>query len=131
MRLAVGTSLAIIALNAFSGFFKYLDVLSAAGVSIDWTTVGLFVLVGVIGSFAGNVIGARMNQQRLRKVFAVFLIGMGLFVLWREVPSVVARYRTNTERPSLSATEVDHLSSTSPQPPFAPPTGDYDPGETP
>jgi uncharacterized membrane protein YfcA len=131
MRLAVGTSLAIIALNAFSGFVKYLDVLSAAGASIDWTTVGLFVFVGVIGSFAGNVIGARMNQQRLRKVFAVFLIGMGLFVLWREVPDVAAQYRTATERPRPSATEADHLSSTSPQLPFAPRSGDYDSGESP
>lgn len=131
MRLAVGTSLAIIALNAFSGFFKYLDVLSSVGASIDWTTVGIFIVLGAAGSFAGNFLGARMNQQLLRKVFAVFLIGMGLFVLWREVPSVVARYRKTSQQQHLSASDADNLSHAAPHFPLPSPTGDRAPRETP
>ncbi len=36
MHVAIGTSLAIIALNAFTGFFKHLHLLSAQGLSLDW-----------------------------------------------------------------------------------------------
>ncbi|MEQ8785862.1 MAG: sulfite exporter TauE/SafE family protein [Pirellulaceae bacterium] len=131
MRLAVGTSLAIIALNAFSGFFKYLDVLAAAGASIDWTTVGIFILLGAVGSFAGNLLGARMNQQLLRKVFAVFLIAMGLFVLWREAPGVVAEYRATTVPHRVSALDGDRLTCNSPQLPLLSPSGVHDSRETP
>lgn len=86
MRLAIGTSLAVIALKSASGLFKYLDVLRSLELAIDWRTVGAFVLVGVIGSVAGHLIGGRLNQRALRQGFAVFLVAMGLFVLSREVP---------------------------------------------
>jgi uncharacterized membrane protein YfcA len=84
MRMAVGTSLAVIAMKSFSGFYKYLDILESTGASIDWATVGTFVLIGIVGSFAGHAVATRVNQVVLRRVFAVFLIGMGLFVLGKE-----------------------------------------------
>jgi uncharacterized protein len=88
MRRAVATSLPIVALKSFSGFFTYLAVLNSQDIAIDWNTIGLFVLLGTAGSLVGNVIGSRVNQRSLRRVFAVFLVGMGIFVLAKEAPRV-------------------------------------------
>ncbi len=89
MRLAIGTSLMVIAMTAFSGFFKYLSVLTATGLRVDWETIGVFLLVGIAGSGLGKALNQRVNQAALRKVFAGFLLLMGFFVLAREVPRMV------------------------------------------
>ena len=89
MRVAVGTSLSIIVLNCLSGFLKYLDVLGATEGAVDWRLVGLFVAVGVVGTFVGNRVSRRVPQAALRRVFAVFLLVMAAFILWREVPQVL------------------------------------------
>lgn len=84
MRIAVGSSLCIIAMNSASGFVKQMDVLSNLGLAIDWHVVGLFLLLGILGSFAGNLIGAVIDQRRLRRIFGGFLLVMGLFILIRQ-----------------------------------------------
>jgi len=102
MRVAIGTSLAVIAMNSFSGLYKYLGVLESLGASIDWSTVALFVPIGILGSLAGHAIATRLNQAVLRKAFAVFLMGMGLFVLGKEVPALLARHRHDAARSTHS-----------------------------
>ncbi len=89
MRGAVGTSLFIIAMNSFSGFAKHLDVLASLGGGVDWQIVALFVGVGIVGSFVGNLMATRLPQATLRRFFAVFLVGMGVFILWQEVPGML------------------------------------------
>ena len=83
MHLAIGTSLAIIALKSISGFYKYIDVLAEAGQSMNWDLILLFGAIGVVGSFAGKKVGERISQERLKKGFAVFLVLMGVFILWQ------------------------------------------------
>jgi uncharacterized membrane protein YfcA len=80
MTSAVGTSLAVIALNAFAGFARYLGVLEQQSLQLDWGVLSAIAGVGVIGSFAGQRLGRRLPQATLRKVFGVFLIVMGLFI---------------------------------------------------
>jgi hypothetical protein len=80
MSRAVGTSLAVIALNSFTGFGKYLHVLEAKGVELDWHTLLLIAAIGVIGSLAGNLLGRQLPQSSLRRLFGIFLVVMGLFV---------------------------------------------------
>ncbi len=58
--------------------------------SVDWFTVGLFIAVGVVETLIGKQLSDRMNQVVLRRVFAGFLLGMGLLVLGREVPELNA-----------------------------------------
>ena len=89
MRLAVGTSLVVIALKSAAGFAKYLDVLSADGLGVDWQLIGIFAVIGVAGSMAGSRLGGHVPQATLKKGFAVFLVVMGVFVLWRELPGVL------------------------------------------
>jgi uncharacterized membrane protein YfcA len=83
MHMAVGTSLAIIALKSVTGFYKYIDVLREAGQVIDWELVFLFGAIGIVGSLLGNVIGKRVPQQRLRTGFATFLVVMGALIIWQ------------------------------------------------
>ena len=80
MSNAVGTSLAVIAMNSFTGFGKYLHVLNAKGVALDWPTLLVIALIGIAGSVAGSRLGRRLPQATLRRVFGVFLVVMGLFV---------------------------------------------------
>jgi uncharacterized membrane protein YfcA len=89
MRLAVGTSLVVIALKSFAGFYKYLDVLADAGLAVNWGLIGLLSAVGALGAFAGNRISGRVPQAALRKGFAAFLVVMGAFILWQELPGVL------------------------------------------
>ena len=90
MHLAVGTSLAIIALKSISGFYKYIDVLQEAGQSIDWALVALFGAIGIVGSFAGKAIGEYISQERLKQGFAVFLVVMGIFILWQNAAALLS-----------------------------------------
>jgi uncharacterized membrane protein YfcA len=80
MSSAVGTSLAVIAMNSFTGFGKYIHVLDAKGIALDWRVLLVIAAIGIAGSFAGNRLGQRIPQAMLRKLFGAFLVVMGLFV---------------------------------------------------
>ncbi|WP_233340165.1 sulfite exporter TauE/SafE family protein [Pseudidiomarina marina] len=85
MILAIGTSLMIIALKSFVGFAKYYAALSAQGYEFDWVIIAIISIAGIVGSYAGAWIGARLPRQKLQKAFAVFLILMAIFVLSQSV----------------------------------------------
>lgn len=80
MRLAVGTSLVIIALNAFSGFVGYLNT-----TVIDWPLVGTFIALAAAGTVAGSYWSQRVPQARLKQLFAYVLIAVALYVLYRTI----------------------------------------------
>ena len=84
MRLAIGTSLVIIAIKSAVGFAKYEQHLLSQNMSVDFRTIVFFVLLGAVGSLLGRAINARLNQQVLRRAFASFLILLGSFVIVRE-----------------------------------------------
>ena len=86
---AVATSLVIIALKSYSGFYKYLDVLEQQNLELDWKTLMLVTGLGVVGSYAGAKIANRMPQDKLKKGFGFFLIVMGIYILVRSVPEVL------------------------------------------
>jgi uncharacterized membrane protein YfcA len=89
MRQAVATSLVIIALKSFSGFYKYLDVLDVENITLDVDIIVLVSLLGIAGTLAGNLIGSRLPQETLKKAFGVFLIGMGSFILIGSAPNLL------------------------------------------
>jgi hypothetical protein len=80
MTSAVGTSLAVITLNSFSGFGKYLGLLQHEGLPLDWRILLTVAAVGVVGSFAGQKLGQRLPQATLRRLFGVLLVVMGIFI---------------------------------------------------
>ena len=81
MNRAIGTSLVIIAAKSLVGFVKYLDVLAAQNLQVDWQVIALFTSAGIAGSFAGAALSKRMPQPLLRRVFAVFLFVVAAYIV--------------------------------------------------
>ena len=88
MRLAVGTSLVIIAIKSFAGFIGYLSVLEALNLTIDWHIIWIFSIIGIVGGWLGHKISSKVNQEQLKRGFAVFLVLMGAFILYKNLPSL-------------------------------------------
>ncbi len=80
MKMAVGTSLAIVAAKSYAGFAGYLGA-----VPIDWALMGSFTAVTVVASFAGTRIAHRFSQDTLKRAFAVFLLFVATYILLKSV----------------------------------------------
>lgn len=100
MTRAVATSLVIIALKSITGLWKYLDVLADLAVPIDWTTIAIFIALGTAGSFVGRAINEKVPHLVLQRGFAVFLLVMSAFILFREArPTVLSPRTSHGSRP--------------------------------
>lgn len=88
MRQAVATSLPIIMLASLTGFARHWLSLSALGLHLNWRIIGLFIIVGAVGSLAGHQLGGRLPQTTLRKIFAAFLTVMAAYIVWQTLPRV-------------------------------------------
>ena len=89
MHRAIATSLVIIALKSFTGFYKYLDVLEAEQISLDVSILLLVTGFGIGGSFVGQFVADKVPQNTLKRVFGVFLIMMGAYILYRSLPPLM------------------------------------------
>ena len=89
MHQAVATSLVIIALKSYSGFWKYLDVLEQQSLELDWRTLFIMTALGIAGSVAGSKLARRLPQDKLKRWFGYFLIVMGVFILARSGPAAL------------------------------------------
>lgn len=95
MPVAIGTSLAIIAVNSATGFLKYISVLgepaSVGGhpLQVDWQIIGVFAIIGVAGSLFGNMLAGRIRQAALKRIFAVFLVVMAGYIFVRQAPAAL------------------------------------------
>lgn len=78
MKKAVGTSLFIIALNSFSGFAGYLGI-----VAVDWAFLAKFSGFSIVGILVGSQLVQYISQKALKKAFGIFLIFMGIFILYK------------------------------------------------
>ncbi|MEZ4621310.1 MAG: sulfite exporter TauE/SafE family protein [Caldilineaceae bacterium] len=83
MRQAVGTSLVVIAMNSLAGILGHLS----QG-QLDYATIGLFVVAGMAGTFAGTSLARRIQSDALRRLFAVFVILLALFLLYDNLPKL-------------------------------------------
>ncbi len=96
MPLAVGTSLAIIAVNSSAGFIKYITLLGDHGVNVDWSIIAIFAALGVAGSLVGNHLTNRINKNTLKRIFAVFLVIMAAYIVYRQIPRIMAHNQAAT-----------------------------------
>lgn len=78
MKKAVGTSLLIIAINSLSGFLGYLNY-----IEVPWLFLIQFSAFSIVGIFIGAALVKKIKADSLRKGFAVFLIIMGTFILYK------------------------------------------------
>lgn len=77
MKLAVGSSLFIIAAKSLLGFIGDLQ----QGTPIDWTLLLSVAGIAVIGLFIGMKLSKRVSEAALKKGFGVFVLLMGTFIL--------------------------------------------------
>lgn len=89
MNRAVGTSLAVIALNCAAGLAKYATMSEAHAPPINWSIVGVFSLVGAFGGLAGNLLSGRLPQRTAERAFAVFLVLMAAYIAYRQAPGLL------------------------------------------
>ncbi|HSQ70298.1 MAG TPA: sulfite exporter TauE/SafE family protein [Steroidobacteraceae bacterium] len=90
MSSAVGTSLAVIALNSYTGFAKYVSLLDSQGLELDFGVLFVVAALGVAGSFAGSRLGRRLPQAVLRRIFGVFLLAMASVIVIDVMPELLA-----------------------------------------
>ncbi len=80
MKRAVGTSLLIIAVNSFSGFAGYINL-----VEVPWGFLLKFTSFSGLGIIIGSYLVRYVSQKKLKKAFAIFLIFMGAFILYKNL----------------------------------------------
>ncbi|MBT9394907.1 sulfite exporter TauE/SafE family protein [Hymenobacter sp. NST-14] len=81
MKLAVGTSLAIIALNSLIGFTGDLS----AGTPIAWSFLLGFLAFALVGIVLGTYLARFIPGAKLKPAFGWFTLAMGTFILLREL----------------------------------------------
>jgi len=81
MKLAVGTSLAIIALNSLIGFLGDLS----AGTPIAWSFLVGFLAFALAGIVLGAYLARFIPGAKLKPAFGWFTLAMGTFILAKEL----------------------------------------------
>ena len=80
MKEAIGTSLAVIAINSLIGFNG--DVV--AGIPPDWHLLVIFLGLTLLGMWVGTTLGKTMEGEKLKKIFGIFTLLIGLVILTEE-----------------------------------------------
>ncbi|MEJ7810535.1 MAG: sulfite exporter TauE/SafE family protein [Gemmatimonadaceae bacterium] len=76
MKVAVGTSTLVIAINTVGAFLGY-----HATTEVPWRFLGLFTLIAVGGILSGAYLVRFIAPAMLRRAFAIFLLVVGSFML--------------------------------------------------
>jgi len=80
MKVAVGTSLIIIALKSLLGFFLG----DAFTMAIDWQFLFIFTAISLVGIFIGSYLGNFIDGKKLKKGFGYFIFVMAVFIFYME-----------------------------------------------
>lgn len=81
MKLAVGTSLFIIAAKSLIGFIGDLQ----GSEKIDWNLLGIFTAFAVAGIFLGIYLSKKIHGDKLKKAFGWFVLVMGIYIIIKEI----------------------------------------------
>ncbi|WP_339629945.1 sulfite exporter TauE/SafE family protein [uncultured Maribacter sp.] len=80
MKVAIGTSLIIIAIKSLMGFFLG----DAMTMEIDWDFLVLFTCLSFIGIFIGSYLSNFIDGKKLKKGFGYFILVMSAFIFYME-----------------------------------------------
>ncbi|TJZ63350.1 sulfite exporter TauE/SafE family protein [Sphingobacterium olei] len=81
MKLAVGTSLLIIAAKSLLGFLGDLQ----GDEAVDWTLLSVFTGLSVVGIFIGIFLTKKIKGNKLKAAFGWFVLLMGIYILIKEL----------------------------------------------
>lgn len=77
MKLAVGTSLFIIAAKSLIGFTGDLRTNEV----IDWQLLSIFTGLSVVGIFIGILLSKKVSGEKLKSAFGWFVLVMGIYII--------------------------------------------------
>jgi len=80
MKMAVGTSLLIIAAKSLIGFLGDLS-----NITVDWAFLLPFTALSVIGIFIGSYLSKFIPGEKLKKAFGWFVLVMGIYIITKEI----------------------------------------------
>lgn len=80
MKVAVGTSLIIIAVKSLMGFFLG----DALTMEINWFFLLIFTGLSFLGIFIGSYVGNYIDGNKLKKGFGYFILVMAVFIFYME-----------------------------------------------
>ena len=80
MKIAIATSLIIIAFKSLMGFFLG----DAFTMEIDWSFLTVFTSISLVGIFIGSYLGNFIDGKKLKKGFGFFIFLMAIFIFFME-----------------------------------------------
>jgi uncharacterized protein len=80
MKIAIGTSLVIIAFKSLLGFFMG----DALTMEIDWVFLAAFTSLSFAGIFIGSYLSNFIDGNKLKKGFGYFILVMAVFIFYME-----------------------------------------------
>ena len=83
MKMAVGTSLLIIAAKSLIGFLGDLSTQT-----IDWQMLLIFTALSIVGIFIGSALSKKINERVLKTGFGWFVLLMGIYIITKELLAV-------------------------------------------
>lgn len=83
MKEAVGTSLLVIAINSASGLVGHMQ-----HSAFDGRLTALITGLAIAGALAGTHFAHVARPETLRRVFSIFVLGVALFLIFRNLPLV-------------------------------------------
>lgn len=83
MKMAVGTSLLIIAAKSLIGFLGDLS-----SQTIDWQMLLIFTSLSIVGIFIGSALSKKINEKILKTGFGWFVLVMGIYIITKELLAV-------------------------------------------
>ena len=78
LRIATGTSLAVITCNSAAGFISHLGE-----VPTPWLLASVFAAIAGAGVYTGGLVAARLPEKALRQIFALLVLVTAGFVFWK------------------------------------------------
>ena len=83
MKMAVGTSLLIIAAKSLIGFLGDLSTQT-----IDWQMLLIFTSLSIVGIFIGSALSKKINEKVLKTGFGWFVLIMGIYIITKELLAI-------------------------------------------
>ena len=83
MKMAVGTSLLIIAAKSLIGFLGDLS-----SQTIDWQLLLVFTGLSIVGIFIGSALSKKINEKVLKTGFGWFVLLMGIYIIIKELVAI-------------------------------------------
>lgn len=83
MKMAVGTSLLIIAAKSLIGFLGDISTQT-----IDWKMLLIFTGLSIVGIFIGSALSKKINEKALKTGFGWFVLLMGIYIIGKELTAL-------------------------------------------